>query len=122
MKLEVCNSLEWWQVFGPVDLNGIDPDDIADAARAFFGRLVDALEVAGHVVQLARGVRATLDGWNGQQVYRRCNCGIGTFDAVSDAEWDAVLDIFGQSHEAWRADLAGHKQADAVVSHEDSRE
>ena len=102
MKLEICTSLEWWRVNSPLDFDGIADSDGDDAAQDFRDQFIVALEDAGHEVEHSKGERCLLHGWNGANTFERKGCGVGTFDEVSNAEWDAIGVIFNNVVDPWQ--------------------
>ena len=106
MELELCCNNEWWRVMSAVDFDGIDDAENV-ASDDLIAHMWDALENAGHTVTRSPGLRSTCHGWNGATVFNRFGNGIGTFDDVSGAEWDATLAVVAAAAADWRRWMGG---------------
>ena len=94
IEIEVCGNIEWWRTFGPFD--GMSDDE----TEAGISAVVEAMEDAAPVADLASGQRSTCHGWNGANTFARKFGGIGTFSKMTDAEWDAITDAFCRATDA----------------------
>ena len=102
MDIEICSNTEWWRVYG-LDYDGIDEEWEEEAANDFQRMLAVALEKAGYTVTSSRRQRALCHGWHGA-VFTRKSGGIGTFDDVTQAAWEAVWEVRDEVETRWAAE------------------
>jgi len=92
INLEVCESLEWYQVFSSFDLTGVKRTLWDEAAGKFARRLHERLEDAGYETEAAQGQRASCHGWHGAQ-FRHSFGFVATFDRLTPAQIDQIEKI-----------------------------
>jgi len=93
-EIEVCSNDEWLFWCGP--FSGA-PESLEDIAHelceqwyiAVWTRLIDA----GYSPILPNGQRTFCHGWHGFQAFTRKGCGLGTFDDLTDEEWDTITEM-----------------------------
>lgn len=110
MELEICSNTEWWRVYG-LGFDGIDAAWEEEAANDYQRQLIRALEKAGHKATCSRRQRALCHGWHGAAFARKSG-GIGTFDDVTLAEWQAVEIAADLVEVQWRAEWEAHYPAE----------
>ena len=101
MDIEICSNTEWWRVYG-LDFDGIDEEWEEEEANDFQRMLGRALEKVGHVAEFSRRHRALCHGWHGAAFTRKSG-GIGTFDEVTQAAWEAVEEVRDEVETRWAA-------------------
>jgi hypothetical protein len=94
MKLELCTNTEWLQNHW-LDLSGVSESNHEDAANEAYRVLDRALEDAGYETIRAQGQRVMFHGWNGANTFRWKYGPVGTFEALTIEQRDAIAEIVG---------------------------
>ena len=99
MKLEMCESTEWWRLL--LDLDDVD-DAWHDEATDLFVRMYgESLTAAGHTIVPAGDGRHLCQQWAGANTFTRKDRGVGTFDDVTDTAWAEIERLYDQAENAW---------------------